>query len=219
MWTRNHLTLSTLAVIGVLVAGCGGAVDGSAQPVSTSAHSSSSSQQTDSALPDGDGSERDLPQNGAPEVEDPLDVSMLRDDLCAAMTEEQAKQFPGDFAGSETDDKGYCTWAYEGDIGYLGFVSGKLRTANSEGLSKYYGKMDSNDANSSPIDPVNSYPAVRFDLGLTSDGNCSIIVGFKDDLTYDILVELKSDHPSYDEPCEVARKFAGVVVDNLKDAQ
>jgi|GEM_PF-2369339 len=219
MWTRNHATLGMFAVVGALLAGCSGAVDGSAQPVASSDRHASGAPGTESSLPDDtDVSEDNLPKNGAPPVEDPLDASTLKDDLCSAMTDEQAQKFPGKFVGTEMDE-GFCSWPYNKGSFRVGSVSGRLNPNNPHGLSKYYGEMNKEDSKSSPMDPVHGYPTVRFDLGLTPEDNCSIIVGLRDDLTYDVLVQLYEEHPSYGEPCQVARKFAGIVVDNLKEGQ
>lgn len=216
---RSRVTAGVIAVIGVVVAGCNSSADGSAQSLLPSSKASSTEQQDPTPSGEDDTDAEDLPQNGAPTVEHPLDASMLEDDLCAAITKEQAKRFPGELQGSEIGDKGYCDWTYDNDLWHVGFIGGRIMTENHKGLTKYYGPIDDDVAEANPVDPVNGYPAVHFDLGKTDEGTCSIIVGLRDDLTYDVLVTLESEHPSYDEPCKVARKFAETVVDNLKEAQ
>lgn len=221
MWSRNRVFLGVIAAAGLALAGCSGSADGSAQPVHSTQQATATGKNTESSasqrtnLPGS--SEDKLPQNGAPAVENPLDVGTLENDSCASITDKQAKQFSGEFVGAEMDDKGYCTWTYDKDPFHLGFIGGKLGLDDNNGLSAYY--QGEQAAKSDPVDSVDGYPAVQYDLDLETEGNCVIVVGVRDDLTYRVLVELESEHPSYDDPCEVAREFAGVVVDNLKEAQ
>lgn len=221
MWSRSRVVLGVTVAAGLALAGCSGSADGSAQPVHSTQQTTATGQNTESSgsqetnLPGS--SEENLPQNGAPAVKKPLDASMLKDDLCDSITDKQAKQFSGEFVGSEMDDKGYCTWTYDKDPFRLGFIGGKLGLDDNNGLSAYYKSEQA--TKSDPVDPVNGYPAVQYDLELETEGNCAIVVGVRDDLTYRVLVGLEPEHPSYDEPCEVAREFAGFVVDNLKEAQ
>src|SRR5699024_7555539 len=110
--------------------------------------------------------------------DNPLDASMLHNDICAAMTDVQAKKFPGNLADSEVDDKGYCDWTYEKDLFNIGYIGGRLGVDNQYGLSSYYTGEQS--AKSDPLEPVNGYPAVRYDLNLETDGNCVIVIGLRD---------------------------------------
>src|SRR5699024_5471669 len=144
MWTRNHATLGMFAVVGALLAGCSGAVDGSAQPVASSDRHASGAPGTESSLPD----DTDVSEDNLP-----------KDDLCAAMTDEQAQKFPGKFVGTEMDE-GFCSLPYNKGSFRVGSVSGRLNPNNPHGLSKYYGEMNKEDSKSSPMDPVHGYPTV-----------------------------------------------------------
>jgi len=183
---------------------------GSAIPVSTTTQSTTTSQEQ--------GSTSNLPKNGAPNVSDPLNVSALADDPCEAMTNEQAKGFAETFLG-ETISSGNCRWKYQGEHYRIGYVGGGIESGNYVGLTKYYGPIDEEVMEVNPVDSVHGYPAVHADLELDTAGQCLLKVGLRNDVVYDALANLESEHPEYDDPCGVAREFAGVVVDNLKEAQ
>lgn len=212
--------LGLIAAAGVLLAGCDSTSDGSARSVSDSNQPASTGLSSDSSgAHNPDRADGDLPQNGAPAVNDPLDVGVVKDDLCAAITDDQAERFPGELVESGTDGEDYCTWKYEKDMFRLGYINGELDLDNPKGLSKYYGNVNEDIVTVDPVGSVNGYPAVQLDIGHTESGGCVITVGIRNDLTYTSHVVLNDDHPSYDEPCELAREFAGVVVDNLKKDQ
>lgn len=213
------MVMTVIAVAGLVLSACSGAADGSAQSTSASNVGTSTEQELESShLPDSNSSSNDLPKNGAPHVENPLDVSMLKGDECAAMTEKQAKEFPGNFDETRmrNDD---CEWIYRDDMFIIGGVGGSLDLDHPGGLSDYYGNADSDSYELEPIDPIKGYPAINFDIGKEGSGSCAIKVGVRDDLVYTSLPILDPGHPSYDKPCEIAREFAEVVVENLKEAQ
>lgn len=207
----RHASVAFAAFASMLLAGCGGPVNGSAQPVSDN-HNTSHSKQ-------GDGSpDQDLPQNGAPAVENPLDASVLENDPCEAMNSEQAEEFPGDFEGADVD-QGDCVWTFEGEDYRLGYITASPESGNPRGLTKYYGSIDEDTMKVIPERSINGYPAVKVELDLRTNGNCVIKLGLRDDLVFDSQITLEEEHPSYDDPCEIARKFSGFVVDNLKEAK
>jgi len=223
MWSRSRVVLGAIAVTGLILSGCSAAADGSAQPVPSGQLPSSTEQNTEPSVSQGEDSSGssggDLPKNGAPAVEDPLDASMLQGDLCSAITNKQAQQFPGEFVGSKIKNS-ECVWTYDKDPFHLGFINGTLQSGNSQGLSKYYGgSFDEEIAKVKPVDSVKGYPAIHFDLGKSDSGVCVLMTGLRNELIYTTQVVLEPEHPSYDSPCEFAREFSGVVVDNLKEAQ
>ena len=165
-----------------------------------------------------DGSTSDLPKNGAPDVANPLDASMLRDQPCKAVTDQQAEKLPGKLSDTATRKDG-CVWSYDGDLFRLGAINGDLEVDNPEGLSSYYGDFDDDDTKVNPVDPIKGYPAIYFDIGTQDPGNCVIKVGIRNSLVYTSHAVLDSEHPSYDEPCEVAREFTEIAIENLKEAQ
>src|SRR5699024_7324929 len=119
MYSHNGVGLATVAVAGLVLAGCSGTLDGSAQPASPVRETLSQGQSADSSesreASDSESPSENLPSNGAPKVETPLDASGLKDNLCMAMNDKQAEQFPGEFAGAEITDEGYCVWKYYQD--------------------------------------------------------------------------------------------------------
>lgn len=219
MWANRCFMVAVAVVTGLGLSACSGAADGSANPIRSDGAGTSAGQAPGSSQSLGeDPAASGLPKNGAPAVENPLDASMLKDDECAAMTDEQAKQFPGKLDEIRMR-KSDCEWVFKEGVFSTGGIGGPLDLDHPGGLSDYYGNADSGSYNLELIDPIKGYPAVNFDIGKEDSGSCAIKVGIRDDLVYTSLPILNSDHPSYDEPCEVAREFAEIVVGNLREAQ
>lgn len=208
---RPRAVVGVGAAVVLLVSSCG-EVSGSAHPVTGGSQEVPTEGNSDQRVDN-------LPQNGAPAVSDPLDTESIDDDPCVAMTDDQAEDFPGKFSGTSIKS-GSCLWQYDGDeYGNFASIGGSLELNNHDGLTKYYGDIDEDIEKVEPVDPVHGYPAIHVDLKAKTDGNCLIKVGVRDDVVYDSLAILEREHPSRDSPCDVAREFAGVVVDNLKEAQ
>src|SRR5699024_2284198 len=193
------------------------AVDGSAQSTSVSDVPTSTGQASEPSQPQGsDSAANGLPKNGAPAVENPLDASMLKDDACAAMTDEQAKQLPGNFQDTRMSGND-CSWGYRDDMFRIGGIGGSLDLDHPGGLSDYYGSSDNDLGKTIPVDTVHGYSAIQYDIGQSESGSCVIKIGMRGDIVYTAQAVLTSDHRSYDAPCEVTREFAEIVVENLKE--
>jgi|SRR5699024_1744425 len=211
---RVRVASAIFSVIFVMASACAGA-GGSAHPISDTSNSAGWED-------DGGESSDGLPKDGAPEVADPLDVSMLKNDLCILISDSQAQQFDGTFDGLEhkaEDDSPRCLWKYDGNRYPIGYMSYWIREDNPDGISKYYGDISEQSATVEPIDPVLGYPAIRFDVKQDDPGSCVYKVGVRDDVVITFHVLLMEEHPSRDSPCDVAREFSGVAIENLKEAQ
>ncbi len=79
-----HLVVG--AVLAVLVTGCTTAVNGKANPGSGDSTTSSAETTTSS----GSGSD-ELPTDGAPKVDDPIDTTRFQDDPCSSLTAAQVQ--------------------------------------------------------------------------------------------------------------------------------
>lgn len=204
MHSRVHVAAIMSCAAALFVGACGG-TPGNAQPVPESKESTHSSG-------------RPLPRHGAPEVTNPLDVGMIKQDPCDAITAHQAKTFSGTVTDTEIES-GDCVWNYDGGRYLLGSISGGLDLDNSEGLTRYYAQKDKGNWQIEPIEPISGYPALIHDVDLKSVGGCVVVVGVQNDLVYTASTQLGSEHPSSDTPCKVAKKLAGFVIGNLKEAQ
>lgn len=207
--TRVALVGATL----LITAACGsGTQQGEAVPTP-----SGSRQSTDST-----GSEQQ-PNSEKTEVSAPLEIDSILDDPCTAVTKKQINSFPGKFDGTTVDDHDkdneggrYCIWDFRDEYS-LGSIHGVIFP--NSGLENEYRRKESGEYHDvSSIQPIADHPAlsIRY-TDDDPDGDCTIAVGFQDDATYMVELNLAREHPEYDEPCTTARKFAGFVVENLEE--
>ncbi|MGH3481511.1 MAG: DUF3558 family protein, partial [Nocardioidaceae bacterium] len=78
-----------MVVLAVALAGCSDREPGQAQPVDTGGPTSTSSDEPPDTSSSG---EDELPSNGAPEVENPIDASEFEQQPCRMLTDAQARQ-------------------------------------------------------------------------------------------------------------------------------
>lgn len=212
--TRTRI-LATLGCATVLLTAtaCGGSPSG--QPTATSNNAAAT---TPAAK---------WPKHGAPDIAQPLDVSSLTHNPCDAITDTQVESFPGTLDETQTSPTTAggagtaCGWIFDGPRYSYGSISGGIvpPTPTHHGLSSIY---DGRDAAKvfRPIKSINGYPAVIYSgSGPIESGSCRMSVGLRNDTAYRIQTMLDADHPSYDKPCRMARKLAGYIVQNLKEAQ
>lgn len=148
-------------------------------------------------------------ENGAPRVEDPLQVNGIVDEPCGALAADQLRALgfsPGEL-NTFGDDDG-CDWRLANST--LGTVT--VRPLVSEnGLGDVYGRQDYSEY----FEPttVNGYPAVYESvLDERNDGGCTLYVGVTDELAVEV------DTTFLDvEPCPVAEETAEAVITRLQD--
>jgi hypothetical protein len=205
---RNRLPL-IVATLGVLVAtGCTTTSEGTPLPGSTSTSASSD-----------EPSSGDLPSDGAPKVNDPLDVSHFEKNPCDALTPEntQTLNLPPD--GEQKGDSlgETCYWRNSQTRGTVGlhFTSGDKR-----GLSSLYreAKRD-NFAYFEPIDDIEGHPAVAyFPDAKKPTITCVVAVGLSDQLMFAAQVDLSDANIGHKDPCEAAAQVAGMAMKTMREA-
>ncbi|MGH3515936.1 MAG: DUF3558 domain-containing protein, partial [Haloechinothrix sp.] len=147
-----------------------------------------------------------LPHSGAPKVENPIDTAAFEADPCSAITEQQLaeERVNIDEVKPEPDNQvgPSCTWYSTFEWGQF---SGAVLTANSDGLSTQYAQYQAGEWAYFEELSVAGYPAVVNSLtDNRKNGDCTLNVGVRDDLTYILTLSLGTENPYRTKPCELA---------------
>ncbi len=215
MRVRPHLVFAFVS-LGVLAAGCtvtsaGTPSPGATQPAGTSTESSSSSGEPAPQPND------ELPSDGAPGVEDPMDVTQFEQDPCRALTAAQARELNVPTTGKATEiafGKG-CTWMNT-DSG--GQTTIQFFSSDERGLSSIYREAKGSDFEYfEPIDDIEGYPAVEYNIDEENpDTDCTVAVGVTDRLAFTNTTWLSSNNVGHDEPCDVAVRVTTMMMKTMQ---
>ncbi|GHG43360.1 MULTISPECIES: DUF3558 domain-containing protein [Amycolatopsis] len=163
-------------------------------------------------------SSAELPNSGAPKVDNPLPAKVLEGSPCdSALTEQQLTDYlgqPGTAKPKDSELGPMCDWASTSGSGAGILVAYETKTG--QGLSLTY-KVEKPKASRwvDDLAPVQGYPAVGYvDVGAGGQRSCVIVVGVADDLAYSVSLVLGSD--SGKDACQLGRGVADTVLTNLK---
>lgn len=197
----------------LLLAGCTITSHGEPTPETTT------SAGTDSAPPSSStGDSDDLPTNGAPKVDNPLNTTRYQEDPCATLAASQATDLNLPATGERTSiARGVgCEWANRDTRGYalIGFL-----TDIHSGLSSAYATNEAGDfAYFVPLPDINGYPAVAADVeDRRARGICTIVVGVTDQLVSQVTVRLSAANVGKKDPCEVTAEVAGMALETMEE--
>lgn len=189
-----------------MATGCTVASEGTPRPASSASTETSA------------GSEG-LPSDGAPKVENPLDVSHFEENPCDALTPEDAKELNIPATGEQDGDASgeRCLWYNSETRGSLsvGFFSG-----DKLGLSGVYrDAKDGKFAYFEPIDDIEGYPAIAYNPDAEDPViDCGVVVGIADQLAFMARVDLSDANIGQRKPCEMAAKAAGMMLRTMQEA-
>lgn len=202
---RRPLTtvLLGVAALTVALASCSDSEAGTPRPGDTDAPTSTTSDEppTTSSSP-GDG---DLPAYGAPSVDNPIDSSEFEQQPCRMLTDGQVRQ-AGLVPPGEPDQGAVapsCTWRNR-DSGAN--VNIQFDNSSRQGLSGAYG---ANEAGKYDLwlvlPPIKGFPAVVVDIrDLRDTGECPILVGTSDEVTFQLSAKLSDAMVGKTDPCDAA---------------
>lgn len=200
---RTRLPL-VIAVLGMLVvSGCTTTSPGTPLPGSSTGSSADS----------------DLPTDGAPKVENPLDVSRFEQKPCDVLTPEDAEELNIPATGEQEGDSlgETCYWRNTQTRGSLAasFFSGDKR-----GLSSVYQEAKGSDfPYFEPIGDVEGHPAVAYNTEEEAPRtDCTVAVGLSDQLVFTARVALSDANLGRRKPCEVAADAAGMMMKTMLGA-
>lgn len=189
-----------------------------------------SSETKGTASPSGSGSAsttapstgNDLPGQGVPKVDIPIDVSRFQEAPCDSLTQAQSKELLGpDVAiNPAVDDEAgpTCHWnvpaVSQAGVGVTFFKTTQL------GLTGIYQAKDSTYRFFQPLDSIDGYPTVAF--GTTDErntkGRCLVALGTSDTQQVDIAISLSEANIGKKDPCTAAHDVAANVLSNLRGA-
>jgi hypothetical protein len=165
----------------------------------------------------------DLPNSGAPKVDNPLPAKVLDGSPCdTALTTEQLTGFLGEPSAPKAKDEVLgpsCTWTSASGSG-AGILVG-YETKTGQGISlTYKNEKPKADRWVDDLQPVQGYPVVGYvEQGIdpADKRDCVITVGVSDELAFSISLILgdKSAAAGKDA-CQLGRGVADTVLTNLK---
>ncbi len=164
----------------------------------------------------------DVPNNGAPKVENPLPAKVLDGDPCDdALTSGQLSSFLGQTSApkSSNDPLGAsCTWTSAS--GSSASILVGYQTKSDQGISLAYKNVKPKAARWADLEPVQGYPAAGYvDVGLDSDNkrNCVVVVGVSDELAYSVSLIIGDKAAAQGkDACDLGRGVADAVMTNLR---
>jgi uncharacterized protein DUF3558 len=160
-----------------------------------------------------------LPSDGAPKVENPLDVSHFEEKPCDALTTEDAKELNVPATGEQSDNGvgQTCAWNNGSTGGALGL---SFLSKDKRGLSSVYREAKGSDwPFFEPIDDIEGHPAVAYSpkqKNPTTD--CAIGIGVTDQLSIAVYAALSDANVGKRNPCEAATQAAGMLMRTMEAA-
>ena len=161
----------------------------------------------------------DLPSDGAPKVENPIDVSHFEQNPCEVLTPEQANTLNVDPEGTRADitfGTG-CMWRNPESGGgtIISFLS-KVKN----GLSDTYRSHSRGEFTYfDPIEDLEGFPAVAWATDTEKPTSaCSITVGITDQLAIQTQTELSRNNVGHKDPCEAGALATGKMLATMKAA-
>lgn len=198
-----------IAVLTVALAGgCTVQRPGSPEPASTSKSSDSLTPQNG-----------DLPTDGAPKVDNPVDVSHFEQNPCDALTAEDAKTLNVPATGEQSNGGvgETCSWRNSETRGSLSIT---FFSEFREGLSSVY--REAKTAGWSYFERINDvegHPAVAFNRAEEKPKyECSAVVGVTDQLVFTTRVAISDANVGKRDPCEAATQAAGMMMRTMREA-
>lgn len=160
----------------------------------------------------------DLPSNGAPKVEHPLDnTEQFEQDPCSILSSTQAQDLGLPAKGKEEDGVlgRDCQWFNPDTRGQvtIGFLSNV-----DDGLSGAYAANERGEYSVfEPLPPIDGYPAVA--LGIDDRrprGICLVAVGVSDQDSFHVDLHLSPANVGTKDPCDTAALVAGKALETIK---
>lgn len=213
---RRRLGL-LLGLVALAAAGCSTSEQGQPRPGGGTSTTAESTTDASSPAPSPSGpASSDLPSDGAPKVEDPVEADRFAQDPCAVFTQAQATELGVGHPGKPRDSPlgTACTWRNDGG----GVIEFLWADKDPRGLSgPYKANKAGKYAYFEVLPDVAGLPAVAYDVVDTrAGGRCAVSVGLSDELMFSIVLTQSHSKVGSVEPCAVAADVAGKAVRTIK---
>ena len=210
---RHAASAVAILLASVLVAGCSDGEAGDPTPADTTNATTDSGSSSSSS-----NGETDLPSDGAPAVTDPLDTTAFEQDPCQMLTDSQIEQAglipPGEPGEGATAAS--CAWRNRTTNSSARV---QFEVATHRGLSAAYQANDNSEYDLwEELPGIAGYPAVIADIrDNRAKGDCAIIVGTSDEVTFDLAVTLSADKVGQVNPCDAAQQVAELALETMQN--
>lgn len=206
----SRLVLGT--ALAVLLAGCTTAVNGQANPGSGDSTTSTSETTTSS-----DSGSDELPTDGAPKVDDPIDTTRFQDDPCLSLTASQVEDLSFATPGQPFDAPlgKACKWQNEETRGE---VQVRFLDEDPHGLSPEYRANDEGKWEYfEELPPIEGHPAVARSGSDTRDlGDCTVVIGASDEIAFELALQLSQVNVGKQDPCDTAADVASMALQTMQ---
>lgn len=210
---RIRFTAALAVTLCLATGGCTTTSQGEPKPVPTNEAST-----TEPTSPP-TGNNDDLPSNGAPKVEDPLDTARFEQDPCSTLTTAQTKELnlPADGEKEEIPYGIGCIWRNPTTRASLSIG---ILTDIEVGLSGFYAADQRGEYSYFiPLPDIENYPAVATDSNdRRSEGVCIVLVGVTDQVAVQFSLHLSQANVHQKDPCNEAADVAEKALQTMKEA-
>jgi hypothetical protein len=207
---RRRLPIVIAVLAMAVVTGCTTATAGTPHAASSDVSST-----------DPSGTDDDLPSDGAPKVENPLDVSHFEEHPCDALKAEDAQTLNVPAEGKQTETghvifRG-CTWINTKTGGALDI---NFFLTDRRGLSSVYREAKGMPfPYFEPIEPIEGYPAAAYNTKEKDPtAECLVGVGVSDQVSFSVGVAVSFDNIEKKDPCDAAVGATGMLLRTMKEA-
>lgn len=212
MRSRSTRLAAGLLVV-LLSAGCTTTSQGEPGPATDQPETTEPTGSSGTDQPD----EGDLPSDGAPPVENPLDTTTFQQDPCLSLTAAQTKELNVPTSGKPYEEVlgNGCEWRNDETRGKTNVV---FLDRDPRGLSALYKANKAGKwAYFEELSPIDGYPAITRDVVDDRDiGNCTVIVGVSDEIAFATILQLSEANVGKKDPCEVGVQVAGMALQTMK---
>lgn len=209
---HRHTTpiLAVLLAAAALIAGCTSGEPGDPRPAESTTPSADETPSLHATDDD------DLPSHGAPGVDDPIDTAEFEQDPCRILADAQVQQ-AGLTPPGKTEQGAVapaCAWQNLESGARLGI---QFENSTRLGLSGAYQTHESDPYGLwLELPAIDGYPAVAASTtDRRANGECTIIVGTSNEVTFDLAVALSKSKIGQADPCDAAQQVAGLALETM----
>jgi hypothetical protein len=159
----------------------------------------------------------ELPTDGAPKVENPLETSTFEQDPCLSLTSVQTQNLNLSPSGSPVDMPlgKACEWRNDAtkSEAQVGFLNEDPRGLSAEYRAEKAGRLKV----FIELPPIEGHPAVvRGAIDDREAGGCTVVVGASDEIAFEVVIRLPEAEAGEKDPCEMAAEVAEMALETMK---
>ncbi|RSN35799.1 DUF3558 domain-containing protein [Amycolatopsis sp. WAC 01416] len=161
-----------------------------------------------------------LPGPGVPKVDNPIDLTRIKQTPCNALTDTQVQEILG--SAAETSDRPddasgpSCRWSPP--AASRPRVNVLFSKSADRGMTSVYEAKGNPYKLFDPLEPIDGYPVTAYGTEdeRASRGRCSVALGTSDNETIDVVLEQSEANIGKKDPCDAAREAAIRVLTTIR---